>query len=277
MKILYHYCSTASFHAIVRSHVLWLSSLSLSNDTLEGKLVASAISRLAVRDSLGEDQVRRIQSCISFLENSVDGLGFCLSQDGDILSQWRGYAENATGVAIGFSVEYLKWLSEASLNRTEPGFFLQNVEYSPSAHEALVEPAYIKVREGIKTPGLINTIGMTDQERAASQEWMKRSFLASMYLIPELFRLKSYAFREECEWRILSHLVKNGEDVCLHRAVGSRIVPYREIALVELERSPIVEVILGPKHGTPPKIVEDFLKLNQYGDVKVCSSEASYR
>lgn len=96
-------------------------------------------------------------------------------------------------------------------------------------------------------------------------------------LFPELFRLKAYAFREEHEWRLLSHLVKGGEDACYHRVVHDRIIPYRQVELVNLEQSPIAEVILGPKHGTPPKTVEDYLWQNPYGPVPVRRSEASYR
>ncbi len=107
MDILYHYCSTASFHAIIQSRALWLSSLSLSNDTMEGKLVVRAIARLAERDSLEPKSFRLLRQIIGFSELAFDGLGFCLSEDGDLLSQWRGYAGNATGVAIGFSKEYL--------------------------------------------------------------------------------------------------------------------------------------------------------------------------
>src|SRR5262245_38942533 len=83
MDILYHYCSTASFHAITQSHSLWLSALSLSNDTMEGKLVASAIARLAKKDSLDPDTIRRLQDSIGVLEQIMEGLGFCLSEDGD--------------------------------------------------------------------------------------------------------------------------------------------------------------------------------------------------
>ncbi len=67
------------------------------------------------------------------------------------------------------------------------------------------------------------------------------------------------------------------EDACSHRIADNRVVPYREVELVELKHSPIVEVILGPKHDTPTKIVRNFLKLNGYGDVMVKKSEASYR
>lgn len=42
----------------------------------------------------------------------MSALGFCLSEDGDVLSQWRGYADNAQGVAIGFEIENLRISTE---------------------------------------------------------------------------------------------------------------------------------------------------------------------
>lgn len=287
MDILYHYCSTASFHAIVQSHSLWLSSLSLSNDTMEGKLVVSAIARLAKRDLLDQASICRLQDTIGFFEQIIDGLGFCLSEDGDLLSQWRGYAADATGVTVGLSTEYLNWLAEASIGRNEPGFTLQQVDYEPSAHESRVEPTYRQVKQFIdagafKMPrirGLLDT--RTDeeveQENTATRNAHSQLSMAVLSLFSELYRLKAYAFREEREWRLLSYLVKGGEDHCLHRAVHDRIVPYRKVELVALDRSPIAEVILGPKHSTPLKVGEDFLKQNHYGVVHVRRSEASYR
>ncbi len=123
---------------------------------------------------------------------------------------------------------------------------------------------------------------MTDQEIAAANMANLRKELVKLgpKLLPlllQLYLLKSPAFREEKEWRVLTMLTTDGqdEDVPSHRVVNNRIVPYLTVKLVE--QSPIVEVILGPKHGTPPKVVENFLKLNGYGLVKVRPSEASYR
>jgi hypothetical protein len=82
MELLYHYCSTEAFHAIVGSQCLWLSSLPLSNDTMEGKLVAGAIESLAKRDGLEQKTVASIQRQIGMLEDSIHGLGFCLSYRG---------------------------------------------------------------------------------------------------------------------------------------------------------------------------------------------------
>ena len=72
-----------------------------------------------------------------------------------ILSQWRGYAADASGVAIGFSKDYLERLEEtyreAISNRdpTEDDFLftLRQVRYDIVAQDAEVEPFYL--REGL--------------------------------------------------------------------------------------------------------------------------------
>jgi hypothetical protein len=254
---------------------------------MEGKLVANAFARLAKKDSLDEYAATRVQAAIEANEKIVDGLGFCLSEDGDLLSQWRGYAADATGVAIGFSVEYLNKLSEKSLSQMKPGFTLQKVEYESTAHEARVEPTYREIKRLIAAGALKQTtlLGLmirgneeeAKKEEAAIQQARAELPLNLIALFPELYRLKAYAFREEREWRLLSYLIKNGEDVCSHRASGDRIIPYREITFSAIEGTPIVDVILGPKHATPPKVVENFLKQNGYGDIPIRRSEASYR
>lgn len=108
MTILYHYCSNNAFHSIIENSSIWLSSLSLSNDSMEGKLVAEIIGLIAKDDELDQAATERLQESVFRLEQFVDGLGFCLSECGDLLSQWRGYADDATGVSIGFSKNYLE-------------------------------------------------------------------------------------------------------------------------------------------------------------------------
>lgn len=255
---------------------------------MEGKLVASTIARLAERDSIDQYSVRRIQDALGIFEEIFDGLGFCLSEDGDLLSQWRGFAANATGVSIGFSTEYLNWLSEASASHDRSGFTLKKIEYEPSVHESCVDPVYLKIKDSMAA-GAFKTLGRrsllfdsrTDEEIQCDDSSIRSAhsklFEDTLQLLPELFRLKAHAFREEREWRALSYLVKGGEDDCSHRVVHDRVIPYRKIELIEFERHPIVEVILGPKHGTPTKVVEDFLKKQGYGVVSIKSSVASYR
>ncbi len=61
-----------------------------------------------------------------------------------------------------------------------------------------------------------------------------------------------------------------------YRARGTTIVPYRDYALNVLDGEPaIAEVILGPRHATPPEIVGAMLKHRGFGDVVVKRSVAS--
>ena len=43
---LYHYCPVATFASIIKNDSIWLSSLSLSNDYMEGKLAKETFDRL---------------------------------------------------------------------------------------------------------------------------------------------------------------------------------------------------------------------------------------
>lgn len=287
MDVLYHYCSTDAFHSIVEAHAIWLSSLSLSNDTMEGKLVANVVSRLAERDGLDHSAGKRLQDMLGFFERTVEGLGFCLSEEGDLLSQWRGYAADATGVTIGFSRQYLEWLAEENRDKGTPGFTMMRVQYEPEAHEAEVLPTYTEAKRlieagALKSPGIrmildLRTDEQIEQEKKEAEMAFSKLSFTMLSLFPKLFLLKSSAFREEKEWRLLSHLVCVGKDTCSYRALQDRLIPYRSFQLKQSEQQPIVEVVLGPKHLTPIRLVEDFLRQNGYDTVTVKRSEASYR
>jgi len=100
----YHYCSNEAFCSIINNKSIRLSSLSLSNDKTEGKLASKIFKDLAAEESIKIDD---LLGYIKLVEENSHALGFCLSAEDDLLSQWRLYADNASGVAIGFSKEGL--------------------------------------------------------------------------------------------------------------------------------------------------------------------------
>lgn len=287
MTILYYYCSNNAFHSIIENRSIRLSSLSLSNDSMEGKLVTEILTRLAEDDGLDKTYTQRLQESAAWLEEIVDGLGFCLSEDGDLLSQWRGYAADASGVSIGFSKEYLEQLAAATRNQKKPGFTLQKVEYNSEDQLRLVEPAYKKIKELIDkgafkisaARGLLSI--RSDEEIEIENKKIKdassRLSMVMLTLFSKLFLLKTSAFREEREWRLISYFVKIGEDMCSFRVQNNRIIPFRKFELLELDSDPIVEVIIGPKNMTPNYVIESFLKQCGFANVKISYSKASYR
>jgi len=285
--ILYHYCSNDEFCSIITNSTIWLSSLSLSSDSMEGKLVAGLISEMAKSDSLDEITIQRLQSYVSLLEKVIEGLGFCLSEEGDLLSQWRGYAEDASGVSIGFSKDYLDKLSKASLNTGVSGFTLQKVEYDRDLQKELIKPTYDKIKElinkgALKMPRMQSLLDLkSQQEIDIENEEIKKEFSALsvtiLSLFGSLFLLKTKAFREEREWRLISYLVKSPDDQCLFRPSPDKIIPYRIYPLLDLDEDPIVKIVLGPKNKTPECFIDSFLKQNKFKNVSVIHSDASYR
>ncbi len=266
--------------------MIWLSSLSLSNDSMEGKLIAALFNQIAETDGLAQAHTHRLQGLVSFLEKIIDGLGFCLSEDGDLLSQWRGYAADASGVSIGFSKEYLEKFGE-NREQAEMGFTLQKVEYDPETQEGLVKPTYMKVKQLIdqgafKIFGRRSLLDMRNDDEIEKEDGEIKSAFSrlSMTILPlfaELYLLKTWAFREEREWRLISYFLKNGDETCSFRAVSDRIIPFRKFELAASVGNPIVEVILGPKNITPEYVIESFLKQNGFGAVKISRSKATYR
>ncbi len=254
---------------------------------MEGKLVAEILGRIAKADGLDQAATQRLQKLVSGLEQVIDGFGFCLSEDGDLLSQWRGYAADATGVSIGFSKDYLEQFAEASRPQEKPGFTLQRVEYDLEMQERLIKPTYIEIKKlinegALKFPGKHSLLdARSDDEVKRDNEKIKSAFsqlsVTVLTLFTKLFLLKTSAFREEREWRLISYFVKTGDDMCSFRALNDRIVPYREFELLESESGSIVKVFLGPKNTTPNYVIESFLKQRGFPDVTILRSEATYR
>ena len=180
---------------------------------MEGKLVTEAMIRLAKKDSFSDHDIRELQTEIQVFEQVIDGLGFCLSLERDLLSQWRGYAANATGVAIGFSDEYLRSRCAISKNsKAEARFSLKTVVYHPDKHESLVKENYDKVRQHIragafKSPmATLFTMGSPEFEQKSLANMALRRDLYEVILSlgPLFFRLKASAFKEEREVRLCS-------------------------------------------------------------------------
>lgn len=287
MNTLYHYCTAEAFVSIIRYRSIWLSSLTLSNDTLEGRLVSRTIMELAREDDLDLHTLQRLEQSIAIIEEMFDGLGFCLSEDGDLLSQWRGYADDARGLSIGFSQAYLEKLSQLNEEQKLPNFTLQKVVYDPEAHKAELSPTYTELRKLIddgvfRNPGISSLLDTRSGDEIRAQKLIfdqanQKLFIKLFELYPKIFKLKAPAFREEREWRLVSSLIKNVDHDCDYRNAAGRIVPFRSFNLINIDVPAIDEVILGPKHPTPSPVVSAILKRYGFDGVEVRSSEATYR
>jgi hypothetical protein len=254
---------------------------------MEGKWLRNVFEEVCAEGKLDESTTNRVIEHIGMLNKTLDGLGFCLSEEGDMLSQWRGYAGDATGICIGFSKDYFEETAKAKQAAGEQGFSLIQVVYDPEAQKAAVKPTYDKIIEHIKEgalrlPGRRSLLDTRTQAQIEEEdEKLKRAFqnfsLRVLLLFPDLFRLKNPAFDEEREWRLISYLTQGGKDECKFRSSSDRIIPYREFEIPKKDIGPIDEVILGPKNLTPVSVIEAFLKQHGFEGIKVIRSKATYR
>ena len=116
-NIVYHYCSLESFMSIINNSTIRLTNISKSNDRDEIRYCFNAFER-ALRETCKEftDKYIKNKEVIKFFNNIRyddlvskavlnDSLIYyvsCFSTESDLLSQWRGYANDGKGVAIGF-------------------------------------------------------------------------------------------------------------------------------------------------------------------------------
>jgi hypothetical protein len=258
---------------------------------MEGRIAATAIDALAQRDGLDLVTRERLRGYLAIFDQISEGLGFCLSEDGDVLSQWRGYTADGSGIAIGFSAGYLNWLADQPQSGGSSwAFRLQQVKYQPAEHQAEVEPTYQAAKKLIDQ-GAFRITGVrslldsrTDEQLAKEAATFERkrtelSMVLLAGLFAKLYLLKSQAFQEEKEWRLISHRLLAAIDVVSYRSASDRLIAYRSYKLLDAvpPLQPITDVVLGPKLLTPVHMVKVFLKERSFGHVSVRRSAASYR
>jgi hypothetical protein len=100
-EFLYHYTSQDGLLGIVQSRAIWATNISYMNDATEFGLA---------RDRLLEEiRTRYIRKAsvdvVSWITTKITDSPICVScfcEDGDLLSQWRGYAGDGYGYSLAF-------------------------------------------------------------------------------------------------------------------------------------------------------------------------------
>jgi hypothetical protein len=287
-EVLYHYCGAESFLSIIKGRAVWLSGISLANDTMEGRIVAETLMRLADESALEIDQRAEMQNAIEMVGQIFEGLAFCLSKADDLLSQWRGYAADGAGYAIGFSRQYLAKLTESiGTGDYRPQF--GEVLYEKKEHEQLAKPVFESLVQiakadelsfGFRFGGLL-TYPLPPLEQIQRDKKYKEASLAlllqAVKAVHALQFLKQSGFAEEKEVRLTAPVSSHDKKVEF-RTRGQDLVPYLSLELAKIEGlSPIREVWIGPKNRTPTHLVEAALTRYEFTGVSVHRSKTTYR
>jgi Protein of unknown function (DUF2971) len=275
-ELIYHYCPPEAFLEIVRSRTIWHSAYSVLNDSMERawgyQIFLEVTERLKNEvENQFADQVKEIVK--ASYENSFAMIS-SYSLDGDVLSQWRAYADDGRGFAIGFSANEMDMPAKPL-----------RVLYDRDAQIAELTGNLRHTYEYEKSIGF----KFDDQFRA---HWFTVGLDLCAYKNPgfaeemEIRRVHvSSLARQEKSARIVplgainQHGGRLAQPVQVNfRSTGSTIVPY-----VILDYSnggkcaPIKEVLLGPKNKNLESNIDIFLGAVGLSGVALKRSRASYR
>lgn len=231
-EVLYHYTSAHGFYGIVKKRALWLTHIRYLNDLAEfHHAVAEALDHLDEKLPVDKFDERLRQALRTRLDTipPADYFVGSFSQDGDLLSQWRSYSDEASGFSVGFRPRDLM------PHIKQQGVVLRRCIYDPEEKSALLS----RTLEGI----LLSTAGREDDDSRINL--IVDRFMDAFLRLAPIFKAES--FREELEWRVYIGPLSMTHPRVEFRKGSSMIIPYFELKLGG-DKKPleIARVIIGP-------------------------------
>jgi Protein of unknown function (DUF2971) len=221
---LYHYTSADGLLGIIDRRALRGSNIWYLNDRREFSL-ALDLCRIIIEERSDTMQERFERGLLialgEALENSGDTDVFVgsFAEDGDQLSQWRGYCPKGGGYSVGFVLARLE-----QIVKQDRRFVLAPVVYAREAQlvimNRLVDSA-ITYGNGLWE----NSHG--DLKRVYSAVYQE--FASLIAVVSPL--IKDSSFHEEAEWRLVSLPRAIDKSEWHFRSRGTMVVPFIEIPL----------------------------------------------
>ncbi|MBS4906779.1 MAG: DUF2971 domain-containing protein [Ruminococcus sp.] len=310
--IVYHYCSLYSFNSILKNRSLRLTNILKSNDSMEIRWICRYYE--TEFEEAYEKTSDLFKTCISserfmgyvklftdefFDENHADFRYYvtCFSYQNDLLSQWRGYADDGRGAAIGFDLDVLKEIAIVSPEISKPSIVsLHKISYSEAEQREVVHQV---VNELVTEIEEVLQRGKKNREGSEKVQDYKLELIETVMgcfekkflkLFQESVYMKNPFFREESEIRLCEFSPKQflmGREVKL--SLGARLHNYsyyvREnqlISYVDFDFSDcfdqlIKEVVIGPKCQMSERDMEYYLTTLGLPRCQVNKSQGTYR
>ncbi len=314
-NILYHYCSVETFMSIMKNKTIRASDCSKTNDSTESSWIATLIEEVLIQLitddqelcnalNIDEAKINYARSCINtviqsvYYKNCRDMVTFitCFSEDGDLLSQWRGYANNGQGVSIGF-----KKLKLLSFDTNAYNYSFKKIIYSPLQQKKHIEKSLCNLINSYK-----QIKSNDDQDYYDFIQDISLTIATTRNFSP---RFKNEGFKEEKEWRLIinNHLanylyshdndpittgnidenylkkaeLSNGfiRESINFRTISDAIVPFFDINFNNIKDELIYEIVIGPRCSITELDMKIFLRANgfDYSKIHIYKSKTTYR
>ena len=314
-EIVYHYCSLESFLAIINSSTIRLTNITKSNDREEIRYSFDAF----------EDTLRK--SCKEFSQKYIDNTEMkkffddidydslvsravvnesliyyvaCFSSESDLLSQWRGYANDGKGIAIGFYSRNFM-LAKDSKNIKYDKIIYDMKTAKLELHNRIID----KLRKAnLKANNFLSIFPYMDAINDIISEMV---YKAVFY--------KNPAFQEENEWRLVYYPFGNIRNLLIShkskdlssnqlfydrmyepieykkeyngiirgnmqfRCSDNKIISYVDMNFDSIKEHMLADIVIGPKSFADDKDLRLFLMSKGYdlSKISIRKSKATYQ
>jgi hypothetical protein len=126
-ELLYHYTDAIGLLGIISSNRLWATDASFLNDPSEGQLFPERVIGF-MREKRGgltpaeEPIVSQTEDGLNKHRKPISAFTISFCDEGDLLSQWRGYGLFGSGYAIGFNPQNITHVQLGTLIEVQYGF-----------------------------------------------------------------------------------------------------------------------------------------------------------
>jgi len=228
---LYHYTGQAGLIGIIGAAELWATKIQYMNDATEFGL-ALRLARETLDHLTSNSTPSERNACVQ-LKRSLEGLedinifAVCFCEHGDLLSQWRGYAGNSSGYAIGFDPDALMQIADRN------HFALGRCIYDQDVQSRIIQEAITHCIENESTP------------LTSGRRWGFHGPLADILFRCGAF-FKDKSFEEEKEWRLVSPTIRYDNERLRFRVGNSMMTPFFGLPIKNDGALPIPHVVVGP-------------------------------
>ena len=315
-KLVYHYCDNYKMANILSGKILRMSDITKSNDYEEVKMFFPGIL-----DAI-EDEYRKDEFPLQYMDRTNrDALGklleweydilryefdrggvtnfvVCFCEEGDVLSQWRGYADNGKGCSLGFSVKELgdycntykgilrfeqvdyKTVKEINVTIVEEAMKVLNelrglrnwiVENLPSLNEEKIDKMFQYYFHQMISSVLMSSLKYKNETFKEEQEWR-------LFFSQQIYKYAKWIYGdEEIETIVYDDMLKVIKNKIEFNVTSDDLIPFYPINFTEISPNPIKQVIVGPQNKIMEKDFSLYVASNKLNDIDFRYSRISYR
>ncbi|WP_433780448.1 DUF2971 domain-containing protein [Flavobacterium anhuiense] len=272
---LYHYTNLDSLIGIVSNNEFWLSNLYFQNDKQEYEIGLNYFKKYLVsKKKEFKDNPKNLvflnslDSAISHLELHSHIYTLSLSEEPDLLSQWRGYADNCRGTRLQLtSLEKLK----ANQMQLLPCLYSEEEHIDYVAH---IYNTSIKIFNETKEEGKTDKKDFSDYEKPFSDAILKAGqyFLSTVNVACAI--IKNRSFSEEKEWRLINFT----KPQVFFRSRSHYVIPYIKMNMPDLKNI-LTEVMIcsTPEREVTQKSIQYLLNNKGFHSTSISNSTIPYR